>query len=647
MTPQQETGTVAAAVRLVNGAVAVLSVVLVVASVAWAADLYRPLGLVLFTEQFVAGILGVALLLLFLAVPARKGGARTVPPWYDVLAGLVGLAACGFIAVAYPEISVQLFDRPPEGVTAAIVVLVLVIEGLRRTVGWPLVIVALAFIAYGLFGDLMPGRFAGRASDIDRLAFYLMFDTNALIGKPLIIASTIVVAFVLFGNLLGVTGGSVFFTDLSLALMGRYRGGSAKIAVTGSALFGSISGSPVSNVVSTGVITIPMMKEAGYPAHQAGAIEAVASTGGSLMPPVMGAAAFLIAEFLQISYVDVVKAALLPAILYYAALLIVCDLEAARGGITRVAEDLIPRALPVLRAGWHFAIPFAVLIFALFFRNERAETAALYASLALLASSMAFGYKGARPALRDVGACLRKTGLAVLDIIMICCAAGMVMGVLAVSGLGFSLTLSLVQVAASSMFLLLALSAVVCIVLGMGMPIVGVYVLLAALVAPAMVEVGIVPIAAHLFVMYFGMMSMITPPVAIAAFAAASLAKADPVKTGFAAMRFGWTAYIIPFLFVYSPTLILIGEPGPITLAVATAIAGVWFVSAATVGYATRGLPSWERLLFGAVGLALLMPAGLFDGAIYLDIAGIAGGTVLFWREITLSRRMRRMPARG
>ena len=293
--------------------------------------------------------------------------------------------------------------------------------------------------------------------------------------------------------------------------MGRYRGGSAKIAVTASSLFGSISGSAVSNVVSTGVITIPLMRKGGYPAHAAGAIEAVASTGGQLMPPMMGAAAFVMAEFLQIGYRDVVLAALIPAILYYVALFIQADLFAARGGITRVDPELIPARLKVLRAGWPYIVPFAVVILCLFHFNLRPHASALWAAGSLIPIGLLLGYKGERMSWRAAVAALGRTGAIVVQIVMIGAMAGIVIGVLNITGLGFALTQAIIQFAGGNLFLILVLAALISIVLGMGMPTLGVYLLLATLVAPSMVEVGIRPMAAHLFALYFGMLSMITP----------------------------------------------------------------------------------------------------------------------------------------
>jgi TRAP transporter 4TM/12TM fusion protein len=397
-------------------------------------------------------------------------------------------------------------------------------------------------------------------------------------------------------------------------------------------------------VVATGVVTIPMIKKSGYAPHQAGAIEAVASTGGQLMPPVMGAAAFLMAEFLQIPYSEVVLAALVPALLYYTALFIQADLEAARKGITRVPQADIPRARDVL-PGLHFLLPFVVLIVGLFSFNIQPETAVLAAALVLIAGAYLFGYRGERPQLGKLIDSIRETGIGVIEIILIVAGAGFVIGVLSLSGLGFNLTLTLVQIGAGSLIILMLLAALVCIVLGMGLPTAGVYVLLAALVAPAMVEVGVVPIAAHLYVMYFGMMSMITPPVAIAAYVAAGLAGADPMRTGWEACRFGWSAYVVPFLFVLSPTLLLIGPADAVALAIVTATLGIWLVSIGMIGFFMRPIAPALRGAFMAAGLMALIPAGAFPGAVWTDILGAALGIALIAREIWLVRLRERAPA--
>jgi len=614
-----------------------LAVAITLGAVLWSMGIYQILALELYAEQFSAAMLAVGLALAFLHLPARRHAPKPAVPWYDWVLAAAGAGAALYIAVRFPNLVDIILLRPADAVVAGSVLVVLLLEALRRGTGLTLPIIVASFIVYALFADLVPGRLEGRSTDWGKLVAYLTIDLNGMLGLPLRIGTTIVVTFILFGGLLGATGGSRFFTELALAAMGRFRGGSAKIAVLASALFGSISGSAVANVVATGVVTIPMIKKSGYAPHQAGAIEAVASTGGQLMPPVMGAAAFIMAEFLQVPYSAVVLAALVPALLYYIALFIQADLEAARLGISRVPAAEIPRWRDVL-PGAHFFLPFVVLIVALFQFNEQPETAVLGSAVVLIVSSLAFGYRGARPRLAPMLDTLRSTGIAVIEIILITAAAGFVIGVLSISGLGFNLTLALVQIGGGSLVLLLLLSAAVCILLGMGLPTVGVYVLLAALVAPAMVKVGIEPVAAHLYVMYFGMMSMITPPVAVAAFAAASIAGADAMRTGWEACRFGWSAFIVPFLFVLSPTLLLIGPADAVALAIVTAVLGIWLVSIAMVGYFMRRLSSGLRLVFGAAGLLSLIPAGAFPGAAITDVVGAGLGAALIGREFWLQR---------
>lgn len=615
----------------------VLATLVTLTTICWALSVPRYLGLGFYPQQFFAAILALVLPIAFLELPARRFSNRTVVPWYDVVLALIAFASVSWIAVGYPQFVLQIFAKPAVVWIPGILITLLTLECLRRATGWTLVLIICAFLLYALFGDLLPGRLQGRAQNWQLLAGYMALDSNGMLGLPMSVAATVVVAFILFGTLLGITGGSNFFTDAAMLGMGRFRGGSMKIAVLASGLFGSISGSAVANVVGTGVVTIPMIKRDGYPGHKAAAIEAVASTGGQLMPPVMGASAFLMAEFLAIPYSDIVAAALVPAILYYVALFIQADLDAARMGIRPVPKSEIPAGRTVLR-GLHFILAFAVLIWLLFWQGFQPERAALWSAVVLIATSLAIGYRGSRPGLRTIFGSLSRCGHSVVEIILISAASGLVIGVLNVTGLSFNLTYLLVQIGGNNAFILLTLSAIVCIILGMGLPTLGVYVLLAALVAPALIKVGIDPIAAHLYVLYFGMMSMITPPIAIAAFAAASLAKAPAMATGWAAMKFGWVAYIIPLLFVFSPTLLLNGAPLEIALAVTTAVVGVWLVSIGLAGYFAGRLTSWVRALFALAGLLALIPSGAFPQAVVTDVIGVACGFLLMGWQL-MSRK--------
>jgi TRAP transporter 4TM/12TM fusion protein len=615
---------------------------LTLASIAFALQFYRSVGLRLYNEQFLAGMVSLAVALVCLKQGARRAAPRPQIPWYDWLLAALSIAIGVHLILRYPALSEDMTARPPDGIIVAFITVPMVIEALRRTVGWALTIIVFVFLVYAPLGQYVPGALAGLPVKVPQLAYYLIWDPGSMLGLPVMVAATIVIAFVFFGNLLFASGGSAFFTDIALSLMGKYRGGSAKIAVTASCFFGMISGSAVSNVASVGVLTIPLMRRGGYPGHVAAAIEAVASTGGQLMPPVMGAAAFLMAEFLQVPYKDVAIAAALPSLLYYYALFIQADLLAARADLTSIDMHEVPPIGQVLRQGWHFLLPFAVLIYGLFWLNWSPELAALAASalLVVTGSTLGYGEKKLKPG--NILEALKSTGLVSLDLLMITAAAGFIIGVLNITGLSFALTLLLVQVGSHSLWLLLVLSAIVSIILGMGMPTVGVYVLLAALVAPAMVKVGLSPMASHMFVLYFGMMSMITPPVALAAYAAASLAHTDPMKTGWTAVRFGWIAFIIPFLFVRAPSLLLEGSVMSVVTAFVTALIGVWLICAAFAGYAVRVLSLPMRIGFGLAGLLLFIPAEAMTHGEWTDVAGLALGAVLLAREIMATRMQSR-----
>ncbi|WP_018699545.1 TRAP transporter permease [Amorphus coralli] len=629
------------AARLIVGLRTAFALALPLLAFAFILGLQRELGLSLYDEQFLAAMLAIAIALAFLTyplvpAPREEGAPGPLPRWYDLLAAAVGFAVPMYVAIRYAWLVDEAAYDPGVALVPGALLVILLLEALRRCAGPVLTGITVVFVAYGLWGNFVPAPLQGRSISPERLVSQVALDPNGILGKPLMIAATVVVAFVFFGMMLTRAGGSTYFTQLSIALMGRFRGGSSKIAIVASGLMGSISGSAVSNVVSTGVVTIPLMRRGGYAPQTAGAIESVASTGGQLMPPIMGAAAFLMAEFLQIPYGDVALAALLPAILYYAALFIQADLFAARLGITALPASEIPPAGPTFRSGWFFPIPFAVLLGALFWLHVRVEEAALWSSAALIVLAFALGYAGSRMHPKEILEGLRETGVVSLAVVLISAAAGIIIGVLNQSGLSFNLTLLLTQVGQSSVVLLLVIAAIVSIVLGMGMPTVGVYVLLATLVAPSLVKLGIEPIAAHLFVLYFGMMSMITPPVAIAAFAAAGLAGSNPMRTALEATRLAWPAFIVPFLFVAAPSLLLIGSTVQVILAATTALAGVWLVSAGFIGHFVERLALPMRAAFVAAGVGLLIPAGAFEGAALVDIVGAVLGAVLvgwqMWR---------------
>ncbi len=585
------------------------------------------LGWLFFNEQYMGLFLALSLLATFILVPARPSARRDHVPWYDQVAAVAGLVVGLYIFIEYPKLVDTLGEITQARVILGSITILLLAEGCRRLVGWPLVIIAATFVFYAFFAYLFPGDFYGRGWSVSRLATYLYLDANGIFGLPLQVGSSIVLVFILFGEVLNAIGGAAFLSDFALAVMGRFRGGQAKIAIVSSSLFGNISGSAVANVVVDGAFTIPMMKKAGYPAPQAAAIEAVASTGGQIMPPVMGAAAFLIAEYLGIPYAQVALAALVPAILYYVTLFIQVDLLAARKGMIGLPRAELPRLGRVMRRCSGFVVPLAVLIVWMFLLNRRAEESGLLATLSALIIGVFT--PGVRIGLRGIFKILTSMGRSMLEIAAITGLAGVVIGVLQLTGLGFTLTFTLLNIGQGNAVLLLILTAIVSMILGMGMPTTAVYVLLAVLVAPGLAKLGILPIAAHLFIFYFGMLSMVTPPVCMASYAAATIGRTDPVRTGWEAMRLCSIAYVVPFLFVFSPSLLLYGRWYIVTLSVVTAIIGSILLGVGLVGYLFRPIGLIRRIGFVVSAAALLIPIAGTGAFVELTWAANAFGLVL------------------
>ncbi|MHA6343878.1 TRAP transporter permease [Roseivivax sp. CAU 1761] len=616
-----------------GAAATLIATAMTLAAIAYALDVPRSLGLSLYTEQYLAAILALALGLAFLVAPRFSGRLAVLDP----MLALAGFAAAGYVAIAYPDLINELVYKPWQGIAVSLVIGALSIEAVRRLTGRGLTLIVVLFVLYGLFGHLLP---FGMSRQIlwDRLAIYVVMDTNGLLGLPLMVTATMVFAFILLGQVLVASGGSAFFNDLALALVGRTRGGAAKIAVVSSFLFGSVSGSAVANVAASGGVTLPLMKRAGYKPHMAAAVEALASTGGQLAPPIMGAAAFLMAEFLQISFATVVLAAVIPSALYYLAIFFYVDAHAAAHDMV-LPDDVEIRPLTrVLAEGWQYVVPFVILIYGLFWLSWRPEIAALAATGALALLALILPYRGHRTGPVALLRALPEAGFGMVEIVMISAAAGIVIGVLNISGLSFALTLQLVAMAADSLFLLLIVAALVSVVLGMGMPTVGVYVLLASLIGPALVRAGIDPIAAHMFLLYFGMLSMITPPVALASFTAATMAGADAMTTGWAAVRMGWVAYLIPFVMVFEPGLVMQAPLADILWQVAGAVIGIWFATGAIYGVLARPLNPVERGLLAVLALAAILPVSVGMGGAAVNLGAILLGLALVFAPRVLGR---------
>ncbi|GAA4412120.1 TRAP transporter permease [Quisquiliibacterium transsilvanicum] len=552
----------------------------------------------------------------FLAFPARKGQLQV--RWYDwVLAALV-LGASLWLASRAQFIIDRGWnqDAPIEATVVAGLYVLLALEAVRRTGETILLVFCLIFACYPLYAGYMPGFLWGVQLDFGQTVREHVYGLESIIGIPMQVVSDTLIGFIVFGVVLANTGGSGFFMDFASSMMGRARGGPAKVAIVSSGLFGMLSGSPTSNVLTTGTMTIPTMKRSGYDATYAGAIEACASTGGCLMPPVMGAAAFIMASFLNVPYAEVVTAAFLPAILFYLALMVQADLYAARNGLRGLDASEVPRLLPTIGGGWYYLLALAGLTALLLVWRVEGE-APFWVSLFLLAVAVLRGRKtgfGARAFARLVV----DVGQAVAQLVCLIAGIGLIVGAMSVTGVANSFSRELVQYAGGNLALLLAAGALTSFVLGMGMTASACYIFLAIVLAPALIQVGIDPMAAHLYIFYWGIVSFITPPVALAAIAAASIAKADAMAVGFKALRVGSVLLLLPVLFVLQPALILKGAPLLVIQAAFTATLAVILLAASFEGYLWRlgRLSTWARVAFCVAGLLLFIPEG------YTDLAG-------------------------
>ena len=575
-------------------------------------------------EQYYGLILAMVLPCVFILIPMSKQSPRDRVPWYDAVLAVLGVVVGLYIFIFYLKITLVLGIITPDRVILGTIALALTLEATRRVTNLFLAVFGLIFIVLPHFAFVAPDLFSGMRLPFDQQVNFLFLETNGILSIILGVAAIIVLSFVLFGNLLFNIGGGAFITNVSMAGFGRFRGGPGKIAVVGSSLFATISGVAVANVATTGVVTIPLMKKIGYRPYVAGAIESVASTGGQLCPPIMGATAFVMAEVLGVPYQQVAIAAIIPAFLYYAAIFFQVDMEAGKAGLKGLPREQLPRLSSVMGKSYLFVLPFAVLIIALFVLFLSPEKCALIGALSILFIGL-FIQKETRFRLGWILEALRQTGSTMLIIVPIAALAGIVIGTLAYTGGGFLVSLYLSQVAGGNLFVLLPVIAIACFILGMGMPTLPAYIVLAILMAPTVIQLGIEPIAAHLFILYYATASMVTPPVCIAAYAGAAIAGSEPMRTGWAAARLGIIAYIVPFLFVFFPALIFKGSPQAILMCVATALVGCFVLSAALSGYLFRELSPIKRVLLGLAGIGLLIPIQS-HAAMLSSFINIAGG---------------------
>ncbi len=532
----------------------------------------------------------------------------------------LSLFVCGYLVVENQQLVGRSGSPTGLDLIAGGVAVLLVLELARRATGWGLVVVSLLALLYAATGPLLPGFLAHRAYGAPRLIEHLYLSTEGVWGIPLGVSADFVYLFVLFGAVLETAGGGALLIALANRIAGRTRGGPAKTAAVASALMGSLSGSAVANVVTTGTFTIPVMKRAGFKPFFAGAIEAAASTGGQLMPPVMGAGAFILATWTNIPYLDVAIAAIIPAVLYYAALLAAIHFRAGRMGIEPTGSQ---ETEPVLQR-LHLLLPLAVIVVLLGIGRSPMRAAFWGVASALAIAALR---PVTRPSLVGLKELVERAGRGAVQVAAACAAAGIVVGVASLTGIGLRMSELIITLAHGSLLGALLLTALGSIVLGMGLPTTAAYVVLAALGAPALVQLGVPLLAAHLFIFYFGCISNVTPPVALAGFAAAGIAGSEPIRTSMAAALLAGAGFIVPFMFVYGPPLLLMGSVPAIALACVTATLGVVSLAAASVGYARRRLATWERLLALAGAIALVYPGLLTDGA------GLLAASVVFFRS--------------
>ena len=574
--------------------------------------------------------LAFALVLAFLMSPCfpRKDGT---PGWQDLLLVAVSLLACGYQFWAKDYIDNRMIyvdDLVTGDWIFGLLMIAVLLEATRRLMGLVLPITALIFVFYGLFIH---------GTELGPMLEQLYLTTDGILGIPVSVSATYVVLFILFGAFVERTGTGQLFMDFAMSLTGHTAGGPAKVACITSAMFGTVSGSAVANVMTTGTFSIPMMKRIGYRPAFAGAVEAVASTGGQIMPPIMGAAAFVMAEFMGIAYLEVAKFALIPAVLYFGALFMAVHFEARRVGMVGLPKSELPSLKETLKNHGHLFLPLIVIVSVLI-AGFSAPFAALCGIFSVFPTIML--RKSSRQHLnpQNMLEALVEGAKNAVGVALACGCAGIVIGVIALSGLGIEFTSLVLDISQNSLVVALFLTMLAGIILGMGMPTTPAYIMQVALLVPAVVKLGVSIEAAHMFVFYFAILSAITPPVALAVYAANGISGAGLWESGVAAVKLGLTGYIIPFMFVFGPSLLLIGPWTTITLTTISAIGGVVLLAAGLHGFLIAHAPMWQRVLMVASAFCLIKPG------LYTDAAGIALAVIVIAGQVIETRRVRTSP---
>lgn len=617
-------------------------------------QLYATLSGAITAQVLRATHLAFVQLLAFLLFPPTKNSPRNTLPWYDIVLGLIGAACWLYIVVNFDSLVRRSGNNTPLDVAVGIVGILVLFESCRRIVGLPIMIIAGSFIVFAFAGKYLPGFLHHRGYSLQRVVCHLFYNTEGIMGTPIGACSTFIFLFILFGALLEKTGIGHFFIDVCNALAGGASGGPAKVAVLSSALLGTVSGSSVSNTVGSGSFTIPMMKKLGYKGEFAGAVEAAASTGGQIMPPIMGAAAFLMAESLGLPYITIVKAAIVPAILYFTGIFITVHLEAKKLGLKGLPKEQLPRFMPLLLKKGYMILPLVVIIYFLCV-GKTAVFAALMGIIACVlvgfgvsVSDLAHGRKPSFGG-KDIVEIMCTAARNIISVAIACGMAGIIIGIVTLTGLGLRLGNGLVMLAHGKLLLTLVFTMVASIILGMGAPTTANYLITSTITAGAIISLGIEPLAAHMFAFYFGIIADVTPPVALAAIAGAAIAKAKPMKTALNATKLAIGAFIIPYMFVYNSKMLMINASAlSVVMIIITAILGMFGISVALEGYGFNNtgffynsrkgkatiiaFDAVERLLFAIAGLLCVIPETK------TDIIGVSLLAVLIAYQLILKK---------
>ncbi len=562
----------------------------------------------------------------FLLYPASKNSSKTKIPFYDWVLVAVGIAVTYYIPNNYEQL-IRRGGLPTQiDVVMGVLCILLVLELTRRAVGIALPLIAMGFLLYGHYGYIIPGRLGHIGYSVRRLVNQMYMTTEGIFGTPLGVSATFVFMFILFGSFLEITGVGQFFIDIAFAAAGHMRGGPAKAAVIASGFMGSISGSSVANTVTTGNFTIPLMKKVGYNRNFAGAVEAAASTGGQILPPVMGAAAFIMSEFTGIAYIKIIISAAIPALLYYAGVLTMVHLEACKQGLKGLQKKELPNFKKIFKDGFHLILPIvALLYFLVIYSPLRAAFLAI--GLSILCSLLR---KHTRIKFTDLFIALEDGARKAIGVAVACACAGIIVGVVTLTGLGLAFGGVIVRLASGMLLPTLILTMLASIILGIGLPTTPKYIILATMAVPAIISFGVPMLAAHLFVLYFGVLADVTPPVALAAYAGAGIAGGNQVKTGLIALKLAMAGFIVPFVFAIKPTMLLVNVTFfDAALAVVTAFIGVVGLGAAVEGYLITYTRIHDRLLLLLSSLTLLFPG----------IASDIGGFIFFGLVILIQNK--------